>query len=140
MHSLILVSELPNETIQQLQTPLQQEMDLNVHSIQKQHPSVLQHHVQQQPQITIHQLPISNTVVSYSDMVNSSSTSTIHIPTQQIVGNPPASVLSSNVNPGSSVHPSSVTLNAPSIGLTVLSDSNQVALKAEYTEPKTEYT
>ena len=114
-------------------------MDLNVHSIQKQHPSVLQHHVQQQPQITIHQLPISNTVVSYSDMVNSSSTSAIHIPSQ-ISGNPTASVHTSNVNPGSSIQPTAVTLNAPSIGLTVLSDSNQVALKAEYTEPKTEYT
>ena len=129
--------EHPNETIQQLQTPLQQDMDLNAHSIQKQHPSVLQHH--QQPHITIHQLPISNTVVSYSDMVNSSPTSTIHI-SSQIVENSPASVHPSIVNPGSSIQTSTVALHPPLIGLAGLSDSNEVALKAEYTEPNIEYS
>ena len=106
--------------------------------MQKQHPEVL-HHQQQQQQITIHHLPISNTVVSYSDMANPTSTSTLHIPST-MVENPPASIHPSNVNPGSSIQTSTVTLNSPSIGLAVLSDSPQVALKAEYTEPKTEYS
>ena len=113
-------------------------MNLNVNSIQKQEPVGLQ----QQPHITIHQLPMSNSVVSYTEMANPISTSTLHIqPT--LVGNPSSCIQpSTNVNNlGSSLqNNSAVTLNPTSIGLAVLSDSTQLPLKAEYTEPKTEYS
>ena len=117
-------------------------MNLDVNTIQKQEPERLQPQ-QQTPQqhITIHQLPISNPVVAYTEMVNPISTSTLHIqPT--LVGNPSSTVHpSTNVNLVSSLQTNNtVTLNPPSIGLAVLSDSNQVALKAEYAETKSEYS
>ena len=116
-------------------------MSLNVNTVQKQDPEILQHDPQNQQQhITIHQLPISNAVVSYTQMANPISTSTLHIP-PTIVGNSSASVHPSpNVNLGSSIQTNRVTMNSPPIGLAVLSNSNQVTLKAEYTEPKTEYS
>ena len=112
----------------------------DVHPIQKQESEDLTHLPPQQS-LTIHQIPISHAaVVSYNHVENPISTSTLQIP-PAIIENTSASILpSTNVTLSNSMHNNTATLNSPSIDLASLSNSNQVALKAEYAEPKLEYS
>ena len=79
--------------------------------------------------------------MSYRQLVNPTSISTLNVP-PTLIGNSSNTVqqTSTDVNLSNSVQNSSVIMNTPSAGMVVLSDSNQKAVKPEYTDPKNEYS
>ena len=139
----ISLSDTPNESDQNNVAKIRQQgLNLNIHPVlPKQDPDIsIRHQSQQQQHIRTHQMPSNPMQVSYNQMINPTSTSTLHIP-QTIVETTPAVIHNpSNINIGSSIQPSTETLNSSAFGITGLSGSSQVSLKAEYTEPKLEYS
>ena len=120
----------------------QQGVNLNIHPVlPKQDPDISIHHQSQQQQhIRVHQMPSNPMQVSYNPMICPVSTSTLHIP-QTLVETTSAGIHNpSNINIVSSIQSSAETLNSSAFGITGLSGSSQVSLKAEYTEPKLEYS
>ena len=120
----------------------QQGLNLNIHPVlPKQDPdSSIHHQSQQQQHIRAHQMPSNPMQVSYNQMINPMSSATLHIP-QTLVETTSAGIHNpSNINIASSIQPSTETLNSSAFGITGLSGSSQVSLKAEFTEPKLEYS
>ena len=139
----ISLPDTPNEQDQiNVAKIRQQGLNLNIHPVlPKQDPDISIHHQSQQQQhIRVNQMPSNPMQVSYNQMINPTSTSTLHIP-QTLVETTSAGIHNpSNINMASSIQSSTETLNSSAFGITGLSGSTQVSLKAEFTEPKLEYS
>ena len=139
----ISLPDTPNESDQNNVVKIRQEgLTVNLHPVlPKQDPDLSIHHQSQQQQhIRAHQMPSHPMQVSYNQMINPTSTSTSHI-SQNLVETTSAGIHNpSNINTGSSIQSSAETLNSSAFRITGLSGSSQVSLKAEYTEPKLEYS
>ena len=134
----ISLPDTPNESDQiNLAKIRQQGLSLNIHPVlPKQGPDIS---IQQQ-HIRSHQMPSNTIQVSYNQMINPTPLSTLHIP-QTLVETTSAGIHNpSNINMTRSMQSSTDTLNSSAFGITGLSGSSQVSLKAEYTEPKLEYS
>ena len=111
---------------------------MNIGQVSKQDPEITQ---TTQQQITIHQLPISNTGISYAQMPNQT-TCTSSPMRAIVVGTLSNSVqqTSTNVNPISSIQNTSMAITTSTTGAIALSESSHRAQKPEYSVPKTEYS
>ena len=130
-----IVSAHQHEIVQ-LQPSLASEM--NIGQVSKPDPETSQ---TTQQQITIHQLPISNTGISYAQMPNQ--TSFTSSPNHQIVIGNSSKVVhqtSTNVNPISSIQNTSMAITTSTTGAIALSESSHRGQKPEYSVPKTEYS
>ena len=125
-----------SDEVVQLQPCLTSE--LNISSLSKQDPETTQ---TPQQQITIHELPISNTGISYAQMPNQTSCKSSNIPPFAI-GNSSNSVhqTSTSVIPISSIQATSMANSTSTTGAIVLSESSNRSLKPECSVQKTEYS
>ena len=130
-----IVSAHQHEIVQ-LQPSLASEM--NIGQVSKPDPETSQ---TTQQQITIHELPISNSGISYAQMPNQT-TCTSSPMRSIVVGSLSNSVqqTSTNVNPISSIQNTSMAITSSTTGAIALSESSHRAQKPEYSVPKTEYS
>ena len=132
----VFIVSVHQDEVVQLQPCLTSET--NIGPISKQDPEITQ---APQQQITIHQLPISNTGISYAQMPNQTSYTSSPMP-PIVIGTSSNSVhqTSTNVNPISSNQSTSVAITTSTTGAIVLSESSHRTLKPECSVPKTEYS
>ena len=132
----VFIVSVHQDEVVQLQPCLTTEM--NIGPVPKQDPETTQ---TTQQQITIHQLPISNSGISYAQMPNQTSCTSSPI-TPIVIGTSSNSVhhTSMNVNPISSTQNPSMAITTSTTGAIVLSESSHRTLKPECSVPKTEYS